>query len=97
MNDFFDKNLLQNFVVGLVIMFVGFLFVDKTSSKTGSSKFWKAVVVLSVLAMLGGFYLFMTYFPKNGFNSASASAGLALLIFGYIFHKLGKFFNWWNN
>jgi len=99
MSDFLDKNLLQNLISGIIVMFVGFLFVGKNVNvnKASSGKFWKSVIIISVLAMFSGFYLFVIYFSEEGLDSAYVNIGLLLFILGYIFKKIGKFLNWWNN
>ncbi|MDD5071448.1 MAG: hypothetical protein PHQ42_01800 [Patescibacteria group bacterium] len=95
MDNFFDKSLLQNIVSGLIIMFFGFLLVGK-SSKSITGKFWKIVVILGIGMMIGGVYLFVKYFPNGGIKNIYASVGISTLVFGYIFKKVGDFFNWWH-
>jgi len=96
MDDFFDKNLLQNIVSGLIIMFLGFLLVGRSSKSTSSGKFWKVAVIIGIGMMIGGVYLFVTYFPDGGMYNVYASAGVSILVLGYIIKKVGDFFNWWH-
>ena len=95
MADFFNQNLLQNIVGGVIVLFLGFL-LSGGSSSSGSGKGGKTLVILATLMMLGGFLMFGQADPKSGMNGAYFGAGLSLLFFGYILRKIGQFFLWWH-
>ncbi|MCK5211903.1 hypothetical protein KAJ89_04335 [Candidatus Parcubacteria bacterium] len=95
MDDFFDKNFIQGLVSGVIILVMGFLLVGESSKRTSSGKFWKVIIILGVGMMIGGIYLFITYFPDGGLYNIYASAGISILVFGYLLKKTGDFFNWW--
>lgn len=97
MADFFDKNLLQNIIGGIIVLLISILFARKTlSAPTTSAKKWKAVVILGNFMIFGGFLSFGTRYAEGGFNNPYASIGLLSAVFGFPVKYLGKFFVWWH-
>lgn len=72
MADFFNQNLLQNIVGGIIVLFLGFL-LSGGSSSSGSGRGWKTLVILATLIMMaGGFLMFGQADPKSGMYKRTA-------------------------
>lgn len=96
MLDFFDKNLFQQIVAGLVILVISFLLGTKSTYQSNDCKSWKILVIIAWLMILGGFYLFISHFSNGGFNDFYTGMGLSIGILGLLLKYFGKFFIWWN-
>lgn len=97
MADFFDKNLLQNIIGGIIVLFISILFASKTLTvPTTSAKKWKVVVILGNFMIFGGFLSLATHYADGGFNNPYASIGLLSAVFGLPVKYLGRLFVWWH-
>ncbi|MDD3171642.1 MAG: hypothetical protein PHO86_04905 [Bacilli bacterium] len=93
---FFDKNLFQQIVSGLVILFVSILIGNKEIEKTSVSKFWKLIIILAWILFWGGLYLIIVNFPNGGIYNLKVCIGVSSASLGFIINIIGKFFIWWN-
>lgn len=62
-----------------------------------TSKQWKKVKLISWIVFLGGFFMFMSNFNTDGFNSSFTWLGIVLAFFGFIGIFVGKFGAWWHH
>ena len=85
MNDFFDKNLLQNIIVSVFILLVSILLgarTKKSQSISISGKDWKILIIISWIMILGGLYLFIENYTYGDFNNPYLVVGFSCLFFG---------------
>ncbi|MFA5228816.1 MAG: hypothetical protein WC446_03580 [Candidatus Paceibacterota bacterium] len=93
---FFDKNLFQQIISGLVILSVSVLIGNKEVEKKSVSKFWKLIIILAWILFWGGLYLIIVNFPNGGIYNLEVSIGISSAFLGFIISIIGKIFVWWN-
>jgi len=97
MQDFFDKNLLQSIVSGIIIMFLSILLGSKVKTPKTSGKAWKVVVIIGWIIILSGFYEMIVSTQTGIFRASYFFFGIFISIIGWAITKVGKFFIWWHH
>ncbi len=97
MSHFFDVNLFQQIVSGLVVLFVSILLGSRTTKGVTNGKGWKVVVIISWVMILGGLYLAGINAPNGGWNNPYVGMGWSVALLGLLLKYLGKFFLWWHH
>lgn len=95
MSNFFDKNLLQNVVGGLIVLVISVWLSRRTIQPDTSGKGWKIIIIISFIMILSGLYLLGKGSPNGGFDNPETSVGLSLLVLGVLLRYIGKFIGWW--
>lgn len=95
MRNFFDVNLFQQIVSGLVVLVVSIWLGGKTSPTT-DGKGWKTVVIIGWIMIIGGLYIAGINAQNGGFNNPYTGLGLSMFVIGIPIKYLGKFFVWWH-
>ncbi len=96
-DSFFDKNLFQQVISGLIVLLVSIFLGNKEVGKTTISKFWKLIIILAWVSLWGGLYIIFNNFSNGGIYNVYVSMGISLAIFGFFLNLVGKFFIWWQH
>lgn len=95
MNDFFDKNLLQNIIGGLVILFISYLLSRNAMPSVANKRGWKTVAIISWLLQVVAVIMFIVNAPSKGFDNTYVLLSLPLFLLGLGLKYIAKFFIWW--
>jgi len=95
MNNFFDVNLFQQIVSGVVVLLISILLGKNTTKNTVNGKSWKVVVVISWVMILGGLYMISSNVNNGGIYNPYVGMGISSAFLGIILKYIGKFFLWW--
>jgi predicted phage tail protein len=96
-DSFFDKNLFQQVVSGLIVLLVSVFLGNKEVGKITVSKFWKLIIILAWVSFWGGLYLIFNNLSNGGIYNVYVSMGISLAVFGIFLNLVGKFFIWWQH
>jgi hypothetical protein len=97
MHDFFNVNLFQQIVSGLVVLVVSILLGNRTAKSKVIGKGWKITVIIAWCMILGGLYIIGLNTPNGGIYNPYVGMGLSITILGLLLKYVGKFFIWWHH
>lgn len=95
MENFFNANLAQQILSGIVVLVVS-IFLGAKSGPVTYGKGWKIVVIIGWMMILGGACIGISSFSNGGFANPYTGLGLSLFVFGIPVKYLGQFFVWWH-
>jgi hypothetical protein len=97
MFSFFDKNLFQQVVSGLIVLLVSIWLGGKATSTPLIGKGWKLTIIISWVMILGGLYIMASTHPNGGWSNPYVAMGAGSFIIGLALNRVGKFFDWWHH